>query len=67
MRYVTINKGKLILKDEVIGFMEKKVTPYGTGAKVDCIKEYLDYPVYLIICKKRTKKAKNRKKNNKKP
>ncbi|RLI86261.1 MAG: hypothetical protein DRO76_04205 [Candidatus Altiarchaeales archaeon] len=24
-----------------VGFIEKRVTPFGTGAKVDCPKEYL--------------------------
>ncbi|MFQ5814913.1 MAG: DUF2080 family transposase-associated protein [Candidatus Hydrothermarchaeaceae archaeon] len=31
------------------GFLIKKVTPFGTGAKVDCPKEYLGKKVYLII------------------
>lgn len=31
------------------GFMIKRVTPFGTGAKVDCPKEYLGNKVYLII------------------
>ncbi len=31
------------------GFLIKKVTPFGTGAKVDCPKEYLEHKVYLII------------------
>jgi putative transposon-encoded protein len=34
----------------VIGFFVKKVTPFGTGAKVDCPKEFLGKKVYLIIC-----------------
>jgi len=33
----------------ITGFIEKKVTPFGTGAKVDCPKEYLGRRVYLII------------------
>ncbi len=52
MKRVLINKGTLELKDEVIGFLEKKVTPYGTGAKVDCLKEYIGKRAYVIICKK---------------
>ena len=58
MRRVIIDKGKLTLNDEVIGFLEKKVTPYGTGAKVDCLKEYIGNPAYVIICKKRQKNPK---------
>lgn len=57
MRKVEIKKGNLTLHDsEVICFLEKTITPYGTGAKVDALKEYLGYPAYLIICKKKSKK-----------
>ena len=52
MRRVLVNKGKLKLEDNIIGFLEKKVTPYGTGAKVDCLKEYIGKRAYVIICKK---------------
>ena len=31
------------------GFLEKRVTSFGTGAKVDCPKEYLNKKVYLVI------------------
>ena len=51
MRRVLVNKGKLKLEDNIIGFLEKKVTPYGTGAKVDCLKEYIGKTAYVIICK----------------
>lgn len=53
MRHIAIDKGKLVLRDEVIGFIEKRVTHFGTGAKVDCPKEYIGCPVYLAICKPR--------------
>jgi len=33
----------------ILGFMKKRVTPFGTGAKVDCPKEYLGKTVYLVI------------------
>ena len=33
------------------GFLEKTVTPFGNGAKVDCPKEYTGKRVYLIIRK----------------
>ena len=33
------------------GFIERKVTAFGTGAKVDCPKEYLGKKVYLVIIK----------------
>lgn len=31
------------------GFFVKKVTSFGTGAKVDCPKEFLGKTVYLVI------------------
>lgn len=44
---------KTILKVENIeGFVVRKVTKFGNGAKVDCPKEYLGRTVYLVICKK---------------
>jgi len=49
-----MKKVKLELETElmikgIVGFMKKKVTPFGTGAKVDCPKEYLGKSVYLVI------------------
>jgi len=41
-------KSELKLKN-IKGFIEKIVTPFGTGAKVDCPKEYLGKKVYLVI------------------
>lgn len=50
MRLVEINKGKIVLSDEIIGFFQKTVTKFGTGAKVDCPKEYLGKKVYIVVC-----------------
>jgi len=49
-----VKRVKLELKTELkitgmLGFMKRKVTPFGTGAKVDCSKEYLGKTVYLVI------------------
>jgi putative transposon-encoded protein len=33
----------------IIGFIKRKVTPHGTGAKVTCPKEYLGKTAYLVI------------------
>ena len=33
----------------IIGFLKRKVTPHGTGAKVTCPKEYLGKTTYLVI------------------
>jgi putative transposon-encoded protein len=35
--------------ENIEGFMKKKVTRFGTGAKVDCPKEFIDKTVYLVI------------------
>lgn len=51
MRKIALIKKNLKLTDNVIGFFEKRVTPFGTGAKVDCPREYLRRRVYLVICK----------------
>ena len=55
--YIDMRKVKLKEQTElkvrgISGFIEKKVTPFGTGAKVDCPKEYIGKNVYLIIRKK---------------
>ena len=35
----------------ILGFMLRKVTPFGNGAKIDCPKEYLGKTVYLVVLK----------------
>jgi putative transposon-encoded protein len=50
-RKLVISKGKLVLTEEIEGFIQKKVTPFGTGAKVDCPKEFLGRTVYIVVCK----------------
>jgi len=49
MKQIKINKGKLILTEGVIGFFQKTVTRFGTGAKIDCPKEYLGKTVYVVV------------------
>jgi len=48
--------------ENIEGVMQKTVTPFGSGAKVDCLKEYIGYPAYIIICKKTQKNTKKNKK-----
>ncbi len=52
MKKITLTKERLNLTDDIDGFIKKKVTRFGTGAKVDCPKEYLGRQVYLLICKR---------------
>ncbi len=49
-----MSKVKLNIQTElklknIKGFIEKRVTSFGTGAKVDCPKEHLGKKVYLVI------------------
>lgn len=45
------HKTELKIKN-IDGFLRKKVTTFGTGAKVDCPKEFIGREVYLIILNK---------------
>ena len=59
MKTVRINnimKLKIETKKEIIdtnveNFFEKVVTVFGTGAKIDCPKEYIGKKVYVIVRK----------------
>lgn len=48
-------KNKIVIEN-VVGYFVKTVTPFGTGAKIDCPKEYLDQTVHVIILKKQNQK-----------
>jgi putative transposon-encoded protein len=50
-RKLVLTRKRLVLTEEIEGFIRKKVTPFGTGAKVDCPKEFLGKSVYLVIVK----------------
>lgn len=43
-----ISKTELKIKN-IKGFLKRKVTKFGTSAKVDCPKEFLGKTVYLVI------------------
>jgi putative transposon-encoded protein len=53
MKKINLNKKTEIKVSGIVGFMIKKVTPFGTGAKVDCPKEYIGKEVYLIVTDKK--------------
>jgi putative transposon-encoded protein len=53
MRTIKAFKGRLELKDDIEVVYEKKVTKYGTGAKIDCMKEHMGKSAYVLIRKKR--------------
>lgn len=50
MRKLAIERGRLVLNEGIVGFFRKTVTKFGTGAKVDCPKEYLGKTVYIVVC-----------------
>jgi putative transposon-encoded protein len=52
MRRIVLNEAGLQLQEtQILGFIEKKVTPFGNSAKVDCPKEYIGKRAYLVICR----------------
>jgi len=51
MRTIKIIDDNLILTDDVEVFYEKRVTPFGTSAKVDAPKKYIGKRVYVIVLK----------------
>jgi len=50
MHRIEIDNGTLTLTENVIGFYRKTVTKFGTGAKIDCPKQFLDKTVYVVVC-----------------
>jgi putative transposon-encoded protein len=41
--------GRIVIKDNVEEIYEKKVTPYGNGAKIDAQKKHIGKRVYVIV------------------
>ena len=52
MRKISVVKNKLVLSDDVLEVYEKRVTPYGNGAKVDSQKKFIGKRVYVIVLKR---------------
>lgn len=49
MKIIQINNQTKLVVTNIKGFIKRKVTKFGTSAKVDCPKEYLGQEVYLVI------------------
>lgn len=47
-----VKGGKIVLKDNVEEIYEKKITPYGNGAKIDAPKKYIERRAYIVVLKK---------------
>jgi putative transposon-encoded protein len=50
-KVVAVSGGKIKIEDGVEEIFEKKVTPYGNGAKVDAQKKHIGRRAYIIILK----------------
>lgn len=48
-RKVRFEVAKELRLNGILGFVKRRVTPHGTGAKVTCPKEYLGKTAYLVI------------------
>lgn len=45
--------GKITVTDDAEEIYEKKVTPYGNGAKIDAQKKYIGRKAFIIILKEK--------------
>lgn len=45
--------GKITIRDDAEEIFEKRVTPYGNGAKIDAQKKHIGRRVFVIILKDR--------------
>lgn len=51
LRTISLEKGKLELKDEFELIFERTITKFGNGAKIDAPKDLLGRKVYVILRK----------------
>jgi putative transposon-encoded protein len=51
MKKVKTEMTTQLIVEGIEGYMERKVTRFGNGAKIDCPKEYLGKKVYVVISK----------------
>lgn len=51
MRKVELSRKVFKFEDDIEVIIEKRVTKFGTGAKLDCPKEYLGKRAYILITK----------------
>jgi putative transposon-encoded protein len=59
-RKVKLETRTRLVVENMIGFMKRRVTPYGTGAKVTCPKDFLGKTAYLVITNERWKEVPDR-------
>ena len=51
MRKIEVKRRVFRFEDEIDMIIEKKVTKFGTGAKLDCAKEFIGRRAYILISK----------------
>ena len=51
MKKIPFTAANEIKVNNIVGYLEKKVTKFGTGAKIDIPKEYLWKKVIILVCK----------------
>lgn len=49
MKKINVTQTRKLELNGIDGFIIRKVTPFGTSAKVSCPKEYLGKTVYLVF------------------
>jgi putative transposon-encoded protein len=54
MRKIKTTISNEIKVENIRGYFEHKVTKFGTGAKIDCPKNYLGCEVVVLVKKKRS-------------
>lgn len=64
MRKLKLETESELKLSNIEGFLKKRVTSFGTGAKVDCPKEHLGKTVYLVVINERNNKTKNSSKSS---
>lgn len=58
MRKIKTTITNEISVNNIKGYFERKVTKFGTGAKIDAPKEYLDCEVVILVKQRRASKTK---------
>lgn len=51
-KVTAIKGGKINIEDNVEEIFERKITPYGNGAKIDSQKKYIGHKAFVIVLKK---------------
>ena len=51
-KVTAVSGGKVRIEDNVEEIFERKVTPYGNGAKIDSQKRYIGRRAFVIVLKR---------------